>query len=764
MPLKNKTRILLISFALLFVSSQALPAKATIVLPSGRLKGRVTDSQSHKGIEGVTLELLWQGFPYQKTKTDKNGNYSFASVDLCGQSSGLSLAAEKRGWSRTTEDNIAVPCWGTLEDNFSLERVPPWRQNIKPGDILYDKDAIYSDALGIFTIGHTAMYVGDLNRNGQAFHNQEIEALLKTGVTNNNISTWDYPDRNNVYLLRVATSAAAQIALEPKPSIKAIRQGAVSFVRSQLGKPYDWHWWQKDPSPSAPSWYCSELDWAAYWNQGIDLEHHAAAEYKLGESPWVSPAEIFADEDTFVVSSHYDPKWDFFTGIAIIAASPVDIQLKSPSGSIGKNAKDPDLNAYYIEDFQTSSGKTADLIILPEKIEGEYSLKVFPEPGAEPSDTYSLEVYRGEGEGNNLILAHNAAVPAQGESDEYVFSVSSSSSAQEPSQGRFADYASSHRNFLSAASLDFSLQYSRLFAPQLTPSQNSFNSVHLKNTGSLDFAYKVRAENFSGSLCSKILLDDNYTGSAQELENFVSKETLFSQKTDWRFTAEAARQWTATEGEECRFELVFSAWEPGLGLAAGGFRAEKRATFLIRAGAGATLVINELLPNPDPQAGGFDFGKDSDALPKGEWVELYNKGDSQLNLAGWALEDADGHRIEIEPCRSSSSSTRIEARGFLVVYRKGRGSSCTSHNFSLNNSGDTVKLYDSQNQLVDSYSYGSAQNCSLPPTPGAANSAQASGDCSSDAPPNKSYSRIPDGSPNWVDPIPSPDKPNKYKI
>jgi len=73
----------------------------------------------------------------------------------------------------------------------------------------------------------------------------------------------------------------------------------------------------------------------------------------------------------------------------------------------------------------------------------------------------------------------------------------------------------------------------------------------------------------------------------------------------------------------------------------------------------------------------------------------------------------------------------------------------------LNNTGDTVKLFDNSVKMVDSYTYSSSDYCNLEPTPGEENPFSASGSCG-DVPPNKSYARIPDGIGGWVDPIPTP--------
>ena len=62
-----------------------------------------------------------------------------------------------------------------------------WRDPIVPGDILYDKDAIFSGILGKFTIGHVGLYVGDFTIDGKTFSDQVIEAQFKEGVNNNDV-------------------------------------------------------------------------------------------------------------------------------------------------------------------------------------------------------------------------------------------------------------------------------------------------------------------------------------------------------------------------------------------------------------------------------------------------------------------------------------------------------------------------------------------------------------------------------------------------
>jgi len=147
------------------------------------------------------------------------------------------------------------------------------------------------------------------------------------------------------------------------------------------------------------------------------------------------------------------------------------------------------------------------------------------------------------------------------------------------------------------------------------------------------------------------------------------------------------------------------------------------------------IVLNEFLPNPsgtNPDYG-FDFGEDNDLMPKGEWVEIYNKaGGKAVDLAGWYIKDRDGNTKSITTLNTNTGSTVIGANGsgdeWLVVYMNGE---------MFNNDGDVVELYDTLDNLIDSYSY------------------------KGDAPGNKSYARIPDGTGDWIDPVPTPGGPNR---
>ncbi|MDR0872605.1 MAG: lamin tail domain-containing protein [Prevotellaceae bacterium] len=114
------------------------------------------------------------------------------------------------------------------------------------------------------------------------------------------------------------------------------------------------------------------------------------------------------------------------------------------------------------------------------------------------------------------------------------------------------------------------------------------------------------------------------------------------------------------------------------------------------------LYINEVVSAP--------AGTDAD------WIELYNAGDTEINIGGFILQDDKGAAEEyIIP-----ANTTIAAKGF-IVFENG-----SSFQFGLGSKGDKVILLDAERVKIDDIS-----------TP---NFGEDKG---------KSYARIPNGSENW---------------
>jgi len=131
--------------------------------------------------------------------------------------------------------------------------------------------------------------------------------------------------------------------------------------------------------------------------------------------------------------------------------------------------------------------------------------------------------------------------------------------------------------------------------------------------------------------------------------------------------------------------------------------------------------MNEIMPNPN--------GEDSADMPGGEWVELYNYGEYDINLSDWKLKDGDGDDLEITDDNTDTESATIKAGKKLVVYRNG------DNDFDLNDDGDTISLIDEKDLIKDAHTFEAT-------------------------PENKSIARFPDAVGPWIDPDGTPGEDN----
>jgi hypothetical protein len=108
--------------------------------------------------------------------------------------------------------------------------------------------------------------------------------------------------------------------------------------------------------------------------------------------------------------------------LEFLAECPVDIQVVDPLGRIVDKFQNEIQGAEYFELDFNNDGSLDDKIIVP-KLNGTYTISVFPEPGANPEDTYTLTVTDGA---NILILVKDA--PVGNISGEYITEVTVTSS------------------------------------------------------------------------------------------------------------------------------------------------------------------------------------------------------------------------------------------------------------------------------------------------------------------------------------------------
>jgi len=203
-------------------------------------------------------------------------------------------------------------------------QVPEWRRDLTAGDMLYDPCGAF---LGI---GHIGIYLG----NG-------FTADPGLGEIRHPVTSWD--DRRWVLILRVACPGSA-----PDCGLRAAEWAReVSDRLSQPGRPYSYQWplplprvqghsesltdylggpsggtlgvlmedlaWHKDGSEVQDEWYCSELVWAAYYNQQINIENDLDVDDPgffadhFSESNVVRPHEICANNGEIRVVGGHGP-------------------------------------------------------------------------------------------------------------------------------------------------------------------------------------------------------------------------------------------------------------------------------------------------------------------------------------------------------------------------------------------------------------------------------------------------------------------------
>ena len=111
--------------------------------------------------------------------------------------------------------------------------------------------------------------------------------------------------------------------------------------------------------------------------------------------------------------------------------------------------------------------------------------------------------------------------------------------------------------------------------------------------------------------------------------------------------------------------------------------------------ATATVVINELMADNNAAVQSPDG-----TYP--DWVELYNTGDSSVDLSGMYLTDS-----LVNPTWQFPSGTVIEANGYLLVWADGNTAQGPLHaDFKLNANGESVGLFASDGEtLIDSVTY-----------------------------------------------------------
>jgi hypothetical protein len=123
------------------------------------------------------------------------------------------------------------------------------------------------------------------------------------------------------------------------------------------------------------------------------------------------------------------------------------------------------------------------------------------------------------------------------------------------------------------------------------------------------------------------------------------------------------------------------------------------------------VVLNEILADPPPDLAGDANGDGVRSNSDDEFVEIYNRGDTAVDLGGWTLHDASGLRHEF------AAGVVLAPGEWCVVFGGGQPTgipgmvaTASSGALSLNNTGDEVRLVAHDGVIQDVHVYGGEAN------------------------------------------------------
>ncbi len=419
--------------------------------------------------------------------------------------------------------------------------------------------------------------------------------------------------------------------------------------------------------------------------------------WTINDPGWENRKDLLSSyNNNYYGMRRYGPRREDNSLIIIRAYSPVELYLIDPQGrrlgvnpnNLGEEYDEIPDGVYYIEDSLIEAGKSTKVIEILNPADGNYELKVVGT--GEGSYIIDYDSYDKSGEWIDSKTFKGNAVP--GESDVYKLNYSSGSSEE---ASCFSDSEISQGNTYTTATLDFSWISPGDFSPEVAPTQSSSRQITLANQGSLGFQYNASAVKTGGNnaLCNALDLEAKldgavkypYSGSSTGLLEFnLENPVEFSDPENWEFVVTLTSNDPDLQGEICNFNFVFEGSQIG----GSGFSDREIIESSVKVGYwDPPVVLNEFLPN----AGNYP-----------EFIEIYNKTDSPIDLAGFYIT-ANGNVIPINSSTTNNvynlnpGSTTIPANGWLVVVPE------TSN--QINDSAGTITLYNPNNIEVDTYSY-----------------------------------------------------------
>lgn len=149
--------------------------------------------------------------------------------------------------------------------------------NLQAGDIVYEANG------GLGVTGHIAIVEGKFYDSAKKKYYIRIIEAISCGVCRSILDDTRVDDKA-VTIYRVSGATSTQ------------KTAALNFCKGELGSSYSCDL-KKDTSSAETDWYCSELVWASYKRQGIDIETTGT----LNE-PGITPRDIARSSKVYKVS------------------------------------------------------------------------------------------------------------------------------------------------------------------------------------------------------------------------------------------------------------------------------------------------------------------------------------------------------------------------------------------------------------------------------------------------------------------------------
>lgn len=122
----------------------------------------------------------------------------------------------------------------------------------------------------------------------------------------------------------------------------------------------------------------------------------------------------------------------------------------------------------------------------------------------------------------------------------------------------------------------------------------------------------------------------------------------------------------------------------------------------------ASIFINEILADPAAGLEGDANADGTTSSSQDEFIELFNFSSESIDLSGWSLSDATRTRHQFD------AGTILAPHQYLVIFGGGAPQLpdiqwvlASEGSLGLNNSGDTISLFDSTDVLMEQVIYGS---------------------------------------------------------